>query len=53
MNDKIGSTEPAADMREAAAALWSMYVALIKEGFSEKQALTIIGHAIAASFGGE
>lgn len=44
-----GPTEPSADMRQTASLLWQMYVALTLEGFSEQQALTIIGYAIAAS----
>jgi hypothetical protein len=40
--------EPSADMRQAAHQLREMYVALKAEGFSDKQALTIVGQAIAA-----
>ena len=36
-------------MRMMANSLWQMYVALTKEGFSEKQALTIIGEIIAGT----
>ena len=42
------NTEPSADLRLMASTLWQMYVALTKEGFSEKQALTIIGEIIAS-----
>lgn len=46
-----GPTEPAAEMRTVAAQLWQMFVALRAEGFTEGQALAIIGHAIAAGSG--
>lgn len=39
--------EPSADMRELAHNLREMFIALVAEGFSETQALTIIGHALA------
>lgn len=45
-------TEPNAEVRQVASALWQMFVALTREGFTEAQALTIIGHSIAASMGG-
>lgn len=38
-----GPTEPSADKRQAAAELWQIFVALSNEGFSERQALEIIG----------
>lgn len=41
-----GPTEPSADLREAASAMWQMFVALQNEGFSETQALTVIGHVL-------
>jgi hypothetical protein len=41
-------TEPAADLRQMAAALWQMYVALTNEGFTERQALVMIGQMMAA-----
>ncbi len=47
-----GPTEPSAVHRTAASAMWQMFVALTSEGFSEQQALTIIGYAIAASQNG-
>ena len=52
MNDN-GPTEPAADLRVAAAALWGMFVALRSEGFSESQALVIIGHVLASQSSSE
>jgi hypothetical protein len=42
-------TDPSADMRQLASTLWQMFVALNREGFTEQQALIIIGHAIATS----
>lgn len=41
-----GREEASADMRTMARALRDMYVALIAEGFTVPEALTIIGHAI-------
>lgn len=42
-------TEPASDLRQLASALWQTFVALTQEGFSEQQALIIIGQMLAAS----
>lgn len=42
-------TEPNADQRAAAANLWQMYVALTKEGFSEQQALVVLGQVLLAA----
>lgn len=47
-----GPIEPAADMREAANGLRQMYIALVQEGFSDQQALVIIGQILAANLGG-
>ncbi len=47
-----GPTEPSADLRQAASALWQMFVALKAEGFTEQQALTILGQVLAAQSGG-
>lgn len=44
-----GQTEPAADLRQMASGLWQMFIALTNEGFSERQALTIIGYAISGA----
>lgn len=43
------ATEPSADLRTLAKTLWETYVALCKEGFSETQALTIVGQIIAST----
>jgi hypothetical protein len=44
--------EPSADMRLVAYTLRQMYVALCHEGFTEQQALVIIGQVIASNSGG-
>lgn len=46
-----GPVEPAADLRELARTLRQMYAALIAEGFSEDQALKVIGQILAANRG--
>lgn len=46
-------TEPTSDMRQTASTLWQIYVALTSEGFTEKQALAIIGHMLAATGSGD
>lgn len=43
-----GPVEPSADMRTGAKAMREMFLALIAEGFTERQALAIIGEAIRA-----
>lgn len=48
-----GPVEPAADLRQLASALRQMYVALTMEGFTEQQALVIIGQCISANAGGK
>jgi hypothetical protein len=40
-------------LREAANGLWQMYVALTNEGFTERQALVIIGTMLGGRSGGE
>lgn len=45
--------EPSADLRQFASMMRQMYVALLAEGFSEAEALAIIGHTIRGSFGGD
>jgi hypothetical protein len=42
-------TEPDAQKRRAASELWQMFVALTKEGFSERQALVVIGQILAGA----
>lgn len=44
----IGPTEPSADLRQAASAVRQVYVALVQEGFTEQQALIIVGTLLAA-----
>lgn len=41
--------EPRADFRMAAASLHEVFVALVNEGFTEHQALSIIGVMLATS----
>jgi hypothetical protein len=38
--------EPSADLRMAANAMRQMFISLVNEGFSEAQALQIIGHTV-------
>lgn len=49
MLDRI---EPSAELRIFANMLRQMYIALQQEGFTTPEALTIIGHCIAANTGG-
>ncbi len=46
-----GPIEPAADTREMASALRQTFIALTQEGFTEQQALAIIGQILAAHGG--
>ena len=46
-----GPTEPSADLRELASVMWQTFVALVREGFTEQQALVIIGHILASASG--
>lgn len=43
--------EPNADMRSIANTMRQMYVALLDEGFTEQQALVLLGQTITASIG--
>ena len=43
-----GPIEPAAFLREAASFWRQTYIALINEGFTEREAVAILGHIIAA-----
>jgi hypothetical protein len=50
MSDEgFGGIEPPADLRAAAANIRVMYVALRKEGFTDRQALVIVGQMIASA----
>lgn len=44
-----GPVEPAAEWRQYAAILHGIYLALVQEGFTEQQALTLIGQALIAN----
>lgn len=44
-----GPIEPAADLREMASILRQTFIALKQEGFTEQQALIIIGQLLAAN----
>jgi hypothetical protein len=48
-----GPIEPAADLRQLANTLRQTFLALVQEGFTEQQALTIIGQILAAQSGGQ
>lgn len=48
-----GPIEPSADMRAFANTCRQMFIALMSEGFTEAQALAVIGHLIAHNGGGE
>ena len=45
----IGNEEPSATSRQAARAMRDMFSALVAEGFSEAQSLTIIGQYLTAT----
>lgn len=46
-----GPIEPAANLRELANTLHQMFVALTQEGFTEQQALIVIGQLLATDRG--
>jgi len=46
-----GPVEPAANLRELASFYYQMYVALVAEGFTEQQALRIIGETVRGIWG--
>jgi hypothetical protein len=48
-----GPIEPAADLRQLASVLRQTYLAPVQEGFTEQQALAIIGQILAAHGGGQ
>lgn len=41
-------TEPSSDLRQAAAACWETFTALRDEGFTDHQALIIVGQILGA-----
>jgi hypothetical protein len=45
--------EPSSDIRQLAALLRQTFIALQDEGFTEKQAIAIIGEILASQMGGE
>ena len=50
MSERI-KTEPTAEMRQAANGCWQLFTALGDEGFTDQQALVIIGQMLTASIG--
>ena len=44
-----GPVEPSAELRQMAATFRQIFVALVAEGFTEKQALVMIGQILAAN----
>lgn len=48
-----GPVEPSADLRDLAHALFETYTALVNQGFTEQQALTIVGQMLTAGAGGQ
>lgn len=47
-----GPIEPAAELRQLASAVRQTYLALVQEGFTEAEALKIVGMILAANGGG-
>lgn len=45
-------TEPNADMRLAARTAWQAYSAFIEQGFTEQQALYLVGEMLTSTGGG-
>jgi hypothetical protein len=45
--------EPSADLRQLASMLHQTFIALVNEGFTEQQALIIIGQILVANAGGQ
>lgn len=43
-------TEPSADLRAAASIWYQAFIAMTDQGFTERQAMTIIGEIIQAAF---
>lgn len=50
MTDQPKATATSADFFTAAAAIWQMFTALKTQGFTEAQALVIVGTVLQASF---
>jgi hypothetical protein len=48
-----GPIEPSAELRVLASTLRQMYLALVAEGFTTTEAMTIIAETIRASLGGK
>lgn len=48
-----GPVEPAAGLRQLASVLHQTFVALVAEGFTEPQALKVIGHILSSANGGQ
>lgn len=44
-----GPVEPSADLRQFASMMRQMYIALTMEGFTEHEALVVIGQILAAN----
>lgn len=51
--DNMGPMEPSANARQAAKELRGLFLALTYEGFTESQALTLIGQLLLANNSGE
>lgn len=47
-----GPVEPPAEMRTLALTLRQMYVALVEQGFTEAEAMQIVGVTVATTLGG-
>lgn len=47
-----GPVEPAAELRQLASILRQTYLALVQEGFTEQQALIVVGQILSANGGG-
>jgi hypothetical protein len=48
----VPMTEPSADLRQLASLLRQMFVALVNEGFNDREALSVIGTVVAAQIKG-
>lgn len=49
--NEYGTVEPPAQLRQASRELFLMFVALMKEGFTEAQAIAIIGAVLSSQNG--